>query len=49
MSKWYTNVLYNLIRLQDCLTLTYKNILQVQIGSMTDNYKSINLSMMSIL
>lgn len=48
MSKWYTNVLYNLIRLQDCLTLTYKNILQVQIGSMTDNYKSINLSMMSI-
>ena len=49
MSKWYTNVLYNLIRLQECLTLTYKNILQVQIGSMTDNYKSINLSMMSIL
>ena len=49
MSKWYTNVLYNLIRLQDCLTLTYKNILQVQIGSITDNYKSINLSMMSIL
>lgn len=49
MSKWYTNVLYNLIRLQDCLTLTYKNILQVQIESMTDNYKSINLSMMSIL
>ena len=49
MSKWYTNVLYNLIRLQDCLTLTYKNILQVQIGSMTDNYKSINLSMISIL
>ena len=49
MSKWYTNVLYNLIRLQDCLTLTYKNILQVQIGYMTDNYKSINLSMMSIL
>lgn len=49
MSKWYTNVLYNLIRLQDCLTLTYKNILQVQIGSMTDNYKSIDLSMMSIL
>ena len=49
MSKWYTNVLYNLIRLQDCLTLTYKNILQVEIGSMTDNYKSINLSMMSIL
>ena len=49
MSKWYTNVLYNLIRLQDCLTLTYKNIVQVQIGSMTDNYKSINLSMMSIL
>lgn len=43
------NLIYiHLIRLQDYLTLTY-NILQVQVGSMTDNYKSINLSMMPIL
>ena len=48
MSKWYTNVLYTFDKIARLFDID-KNILQVQIGSMTDNYKSINLSMMSIL